>query len=196
LHDLKTVLIAPVDTESHTYRLEWSANDRYAVYLDGDLLIRGRISTDFEGLQEPEIIRDVKAKKPNNWVDEPYLENKALLEKLEKMDKWIADPEQKMPVGANPHTWTPNRILNPDYLELELRADEMMANPKYRGSWEAPLIRNPKFVSASPTRHLLPEEIIAVGVEFKVKTPGLHIDNIYLSDEKSEVPLDSRRVLQ
>ena len=57
MHNLERAIIAPVDNEQHTYRLDWdSENDYYQIVEDGKVLSYGHISQDFSGFADiPEI---------------------------------------------------------------------------------------------------------------------------------------------
>ena len=52
-HELGRRVAAPVDKNQHTYRLNWaSKEDSYTIVQDGELLVEGTISEDFDGFYE------------------------------------------------------------------------------------------------------------------------------------------------
>lgn len=73
-------------------------------------------------------------------------------------------------------------IVNPEYIELELLAEERLANPNFQGKWQAPLIRNPKY-RYSPEWSNLYEDIVAVGLQFRHENQGVHFDNVLLEND-------------
>jgi len=129
----KSDITAPEDEFTHSYVLIVHPDDTYDIRVDGKSEASGKLKDDWE-FEKPKRIQDPKAKKPSDWVDN------------ELMD----DPDDKKPSDWDDE---PEKIVDPDATKPEDWDDEedgtweapLIDNPKYKGQWKPKRIKNPQY---------------------------------------------------
>jgi len=107
------------DDKTHLYTLVVKPDNTYEVLIDQASVAKGSIAEDFDILP-PKEIKDPKASKPADWVDQ----------------KTIPDPSDQKPEGWDD---IPAQMADPDATKPDDWDDEL------DGEWEAPMIDNPEF---------------------------------------------------
>lgn len=94
---LNKVLPIQNTTSKVKYELVWTAT-HYSILIDGQETFKGLIADDF-GIpgSNQEFIDDPHAKKPDYWVDNPFLIDAEVLKQLETTPEMIDDPTQSRP---------------------------------------------------------------------------------------------------
>jgi calreticulin len=185
-HLIKKEIKAETDEFTHLYTLILSPNNTYRVEIDGAEVASGSLKEDWDMLP-PKEIKDPKASKPADWVDE----------------KTIPDPEDKKPEGwddipkeipdpaaVKPEDWDDDLdgewerpvIANPEYKgEWQPR---MIENPAYKGEWVHPLVPNPDYYD-DDTLYLF-EHNKYIGIEIWQVKSGTIFDNFLVTDDLAE----------
>ena len=106
------------DTYTHMYTLKLNPDNTYEIEIDGESKAKGTLEADFPFLADKRI-KDPKAKKPSDWVDEETIDDPED-SKPEDWDqpKTIPDADDKKPDDWDDDTdgdWEPKQIDNPDY---------------------------------------------------------------------------------
>lgn len=187
-HEGKNMLIkknvdCETDTLSHVYTFVLSANNSFRILTDMKEKASGSIFDEWDFLK-PKNIPDPEAKKPEDWVDEEFMDDPEdkKPEGHDDIPKEIVDPEAKKPEDWNDEEdgeWEAPLIPNPDY-----KGDwkpKRIKNPGYKGKWKAPLIANPEYVD-KPEAYKLPV-LNYVGIEIWQVKAGTIFDNILVTDD-------------
>jgi len=146
-HLIKHNINAETDEDRHLYTLVVHPDQTYEVLVDNEERKSGSLLDDWDFLP-PKKIKDPKASKPEDWVDEaeiPDPEDKKP-EGWDDIPAQIVDPEAEKPEDWDDELdgeWEAPLIDNPDY-QGEWKP-KMIPNPDYKGPWEHPLIDNPDY---------------------------------------------------
>lgn len=181
-HLLKKNVPCETDQTTHLYTVILHPDNTYEIQVDEKEVAKGNLSEDWD-LLKPKQIKDPKASKPSDWVD----------------DAQIDDPEDHKPEG---HDDVPATIADPDATKPDDWDDELdgeweaptisnpafkgawkakrISNPAFKGAWEHPLIDNPDYVEDANL--YLHEDIGAVGFELWQVKAGTIFDNILVAD--------------
>ncbi|CAI5517260.1 unnamed protein product [Closterium sp. Naga37s-1] len=187
-HEGKNMLIkknveCETDTLSHVYTFILSPNNTYKILIDNVEKSGGDIFAEWDFLK-PRQIPDKSVKKPEDWVDDEYMDDP----EDKKPDGWddiaaeIVDPEAKKPEDWNDEDdgeWEAPLIPNPEY-KGEWKP-KRIKNPAYKGKWKPPMIDNPDFVE-KPEAYRLPPLRYA-GFEIWQVKAGSIFDNILVTDD-------------
>jgi len=180
-----------VDTASHQYRLVLHPDNRFDVFVDNRGVRNGRLEDFFPFLKEPRTIPDPDASKPEDWVDEMYMDDPESVkpEGYDDLPHEIPDPDASKPadwVDDEDGEWEPPMIDNPDYHGPWY--PEQIRNPDYKGQWEHPMIDNPAFVPNDSLYNVCTEEnpCTHVGFELWQVTAGTLFDDIIITDDEFE----------
>jgi len=129
----KTDVSCPDDEFTHTYVLVVNPDETFEIHVDGKSEGSGNSKDDWD-FEKPKTIKDPKAKKPSDWVDNEYMDD---------------------PTDTKPSDWDnePERIVDPDATKPEDWDDEedgaweapLIDNPKYKGEWKPKRIKNPDY---------------------------------------------------
>jgi len=174
------------DKLTHFYTLIVKPTQEYEVLIDNESVQKGNLVDDWEFLP-PKKVKDPKASKPSDWVDEAEIadpEDKKP-EGYDSLPATIADPEAKKPEDWDDEldgTWEAPQIANPEY-KGEWKP-KMIPNPSYKGPWEHPLIDNPEYNEDAEIYAY--ENIGAVGCEIWQVKSGTVFDNILVTDDIAE----------
>lgn len=185
-HLVKKDIKCETDEFTHLYTLIVHPDNTYEVLIDQKSVAKGSIKEDFDILP-PKEIKDPKASKPSDWVDE----------------KTIPDPEDKKPEGWDD---IPAEIVDPDAQKPEDWDDEldgeweapMIDNPEYKGEWKPKMIPNPEY-KGEWIHPMIPnpdyyddDNLYAydsnkyVGIEIWQVKAGTIFDNIIITDSIEE----------
>ncbi|KAI6176720.1 Calreticulin family protein [Aphelenchoides bicaudatus] len=162
------------DRKSHLFTLKLRKDNSYEVQVDMNTLYSGNMLNDLvPSSQPPTQIADPSDKKPADWSEEEYMDDKTatkpedwdenapaeiLDEDATKPSDWleeeellVPDPEAEKPADWDDDMdgfWEPKMINNP---KCEGRSGcgawkkPMKANPNYKGKWTPPRIKNPDY---------------------------------------------------
>jgi len=174
------------DEWTHLYTLVVKSDNTYHVSIDGKEVQTGSLKEDF-GILLPKQIKDPKASKPSDWVD-----NKMMADPEDKKPegwddtpKEVADPDATKPSDWDDELdgeWESPMIDNPEY-KGEWRA-KMIENPAYKGEWVHPLVDNPDFKD-DDTLYAFKDNKF-VGFEIWQVKAGTIFDNIIVTDDQAE----------
>jgi len=185
-HLIKNEIKCETDQFTHLYTLILHPDNTYEVKIDGTSVSSGSLKENWDMLP-PKEIKDPKASKPADWVDE----------------KMIPDPEDKKPQGwddipkeipdptaTKPEDWDDEldgewerpTISNPDY-KGEWKP-KLIDNPAYKGEWVHPMIPNPDYYDDNEL-YLYPSNAF-VGIEIWQVKSGTIFDNILVTDDVAE----------
>lgn len=173
------------DVHTHLYRLVVKPDNTYKVLIDGEVVEKGDIESDWNILP-PKTIKDPEAKKPEDWDDRPKIDD-VDDKKPEDWDKpeFIPDPEATKPEDWDDEMdgeWEPAQINNPEY-KGEWKPKQI-DNPNYKGPWVHPEIPNPEY---KPDPNLyLQKEVCAVGFDLWQVKSGTIFDNVLITDSETE----------
>ncbi|KAH7636402.1 calreticulin-like protein [Dermatophagoides farinae] len=164
------------DVHTHLYRLVVKPDNTYKVLIDGEVVEKGELESDWNFLP-PKTIKDPDAKKPEDWDDRPKIDDPED-KKPEDWDKpeFIPDPEATKPEDWDDEMdgeWEPPQINNPEY-KGEWKPKQI-DNPSYKGPWVHPEIPNPEY-KADPQLYLQ-KEICAAGFDLWQVKSGTIFDN-------------------
>lgn len=166
------------DAHTHLYTLVLKPDNTYKVYLDLKEKSSGSLHQHWNFPNKSS--DDPADKKPGDWVDVKKINDP----KQKKPDDWVEeerhrDPEAKVPEEWDEEedgTWEAPMIKNPKYKGEW--STTMIDNPDYKGEWVAKQIENPAYV-ADVYAH---EDIGAVGFELWTVNEGSIFDNILVCD--------------
>jgi len=185
-HLIKNDIKCETDQFTHLYTLILHPDNTYDVKIDGTSVSSGSLKEHWDMLP-PKEIKDPKASKPSDWVDE----------------KLIPDPEDKKPQGwddipreipdpaaTKPEDWDDEldgewerpTIANPEY-KGEWKP-KMIDNPAYKGEWIHPMVPNPDYYEDNEL-YLYPSNAF-VGIEIWQVKAGTIFDNILVTDDVAE----------
>lgn len=173
------------DVHTHLYRLVIKPDNTYKVLIDGEVVEKGELESDWS-LLPPKTIKDPDAKKPEDWDDRPKIDD-ADDKKPEDWDKpeFIPDPEATKPEDWDDEMdgeWEPPQINNPEY-KGEWKPKQI-DNPAYKGPWVHPEIPNPDY--KSDKNLYLQKEVCAVGFDLWQVKSGTIFDNVLITDSEAE----------
>jgi calreticulin len=155
-HLIKKEIKPETDEKTHIYTLIVNPDNTYEVQIDLKTVQTGSLYDDWDMLQ-PKIIKDPKAKKPEDWDEREE----------------IPDPSDKKPDGYDD---IPKQIVDPDAKKPEDWDDES------DGEWEAPDIENPDFVDDKELYNVVKDNGL-VGFELWQVKAGTIFDNILVCDD-------------
>jgi len=141
-HHLKNPPSVPdtSDKKSHVYTLVIHSNNAFEVFIDKTSKVKGSLLEDFDPPLIPaEEIDDPEDTKPSDWVDNPKIPDP----EASKPEDWDEDAPRMIvdPTASKPDGW-----LDDEPLQV---ADPGASQPEDwdeddDGTWEAPIIDNPK----------------------------------------------------
>jgi len=185
-HLIKKDIKAETDEATHLYTLILHPDNTYEVLIDSAEVAKGSLKEDWDILP-PKEIKDPKASKPSDWVDE-----KMMVDPTDKkpagwddIPKEIADPQATKPEDWDDELdgeWERPTIANPDY-KGEWQA-KMIENPAYKGEWVHPMIPNPDYYE-DKTLYLFESNKYVAFELWQVKS-GTIFDNIIVTDDVEE----------
>jgi calreticulin len=182
-HLVKKEIRTETDEFSHLYTLILHPNNEYEVLIDGKEAQKGNLKEDFDMLL-PKEIKDPKASKPSDWVDEKMIADPT----DKKPEGWddipaeIADPEAKKPEDWDDELdgeWEAPTIDNPEYKGEW--SPKLIENPAYKGEWVHPVVPNPDYVDDDSL--YLYNSNAGVGFELWQVKSGTIFDNILVADD-------------
>jgi len=185
-HLIKKSITPKKDQLSHLYTLVLSPDNSYEVLIDQESAQKGKIEEDWDILP-PKKIKDPKASKPADWVDEAKIADPTDVKPVgwDDTPATIIDKDAKKPEDWDDEldgSWEPPTIANPEY-KGEWKP-KMIDNPAYKGPWIHPEIDNPDY-SANPNLYAY-NDFGWVGVDVWQVKAGTIFDNIILTDSLEE----------
>lgn len=203
----------PIDVYNHLYTLIVRPNNTFSILVDNTEIRNGSLFFDFEPpLLEPYEIDDLDDKKPDDWVDVPYVVDTSVKkpdnwddrktipdpEKLQPPKGWILDEEPMIhkndndpnsPLIPNPKCkigcgkYQPPEIENPNFNGKW--KPKLKENPKYKGEWKPKKIKNPfYFIDLHP--HNFPP-FTGIGFEMWHVNREIAFKNILIADDEAAV---------
>jgi calreticulin len=195
---LQKKLHCEMDKATHLYTLIVRPDNTYEYHIDGLMSDHGTLGEHFEALLPPKLVSNSSAKKPKNWVDDPFTPEALdpTLKEANNQPKYIPDPTKQKPEKWNAEedgVWEPPLIPNPRWRAGS--EPRMVRNPKYKGPWKAGLVRNPEYSEerakslyqqCNPCEH--------IGFELWQVDAGTVFDDILITDSEDELMEETRRV--
>jgi len=183
------------DVYTHVYRLSIKPDNTYKVYIDGEVVEKGDLETDWNFLA-PKKVKDPNAKKPEDWDDRAKIPDPND-KKPEDWDQpeYIPDPAATKPEDWDDEMdgeWEPPQINNPAF-KGEWKPKEI-DNPDYKGAWVHPEIDNPEYVPDDKLYHH--KEICAVGLDLWQVKAGTIFDNILIGDSEEEADAEASKIME
>jgi calreticulin len=178
---------AKTDLLTHVYTLIVNPDNTYSVEIDGTEVESGSLADDWDFFDVPRQIKDPEQSKPNDWHEEPMMEDPED-EKPEDYDditQTIVDPEAVMPEDWDEEEdgeWEAPIIPNPEYKGPW--SPKMIPDPLYKGTWEHPLIDNPDFEMDESIGQY--ESFGSIGIDVWQVKSGTIFDNIIITDSVEE----------
>jgi len=174
------------DEFTHLYTLVLNPDNTYEIQIDGKEVAKGSLKEDWD-LLLPKEIKDPKASKPSDWVDEKQIPDPSdkKPEGWDDIPKDISDPSATKPEDWDDELdgeWERPLINNPEY-KGEWQP-KLVENPEYKGEWVHPLVPNPDYVDDSNL--YLYESNKFVGFEIWQVKSGTIFDNILVTDDSAE----------
>jgi len=175
------------DEFTHTYVLIVNPDDTYDIRIDGKSEASGNLKDEWD-FEKPKTIKDPKAKKPSDWVDNEHMDDPD----DKKPSDWDDEPEKIVdPDATKPEdwddeedgTWEAPLIDNPKY-KGEWKP-KRIKNPEYKGAWVHPEIDNPDYVAAHDVYKRGP--LAFVGIEIWQVKAGTIFSDFIVSDNVAEV---------
>jgi calreticulin len=185
-HLIKKEISCETDEFTHLYTLTVKSDNTYTVQIDGKEVAKGSLKEDWDILP-PKEIKDPKASKPSDWVDEKMIADPT----DKKPEGWDDTPKEiPDPAATKPEDWDDEldgewerpMIPNPDYKGEW--SPKMIENPAYKGEWVHPMIPNPDFKDDDAL--YLYESNKYVGIEVWQVKSGTIFDNILITDDEAE----------
>jgi calreticulin len=185
-HLIKKEIKAESDEFTHLYTLILHPDNTYKVEIDGTEVASGSLAEDWD-LLPPKEIKDPKASKPADWVDEKLIPdpNDKKPEGWDDIPKEIPDPAATKPEDWDDELdgeWERPLIANPEYKGEW--TPKMIDNPAYKGEWVHPLVPNPDYYEDSNL--YLYESNKYVGFDIWQVKAGTIFDNIIVTDDIAE----------
>jgi len=185
-HLIKKDIKAETDQFTHLYTLILHPDNTYEVQIDGAEVAKGSLKEDWDMLPAKEI-KDPKASKPSDWVDEKTIPDPTdkKPEGWDDISKEIPDPAATKPEDWDDELdgeWERPHIPNPEY-KGEWKP-KMIDNPAYKGEWIHPMVANPEF--ADDDNLYLFEHNKYVGIEVWQVKAGTIFDNVIVTDDVAE----------
>jgi len=185
-HLIKKEIRCETDTFTHLYTLILNPDNTYEVRIDGAEVASGSLKEDWDMLP-PKEIKDPKASKPSNWVDEKMIADPTdkKPEDWDDIPKEIADPAATKPDDWDDELdgeWEKPMIPNPDYKgEWQPR---MIENPEYQGEWIHPMVPNPDYYEDDNLYLYTSNKFVGIEV-WQVKS-GTIFDHFLVTDDLAE----------
>jgi len=185
-HLINKEIKAESDEFTHLYTLILHPDNTYKVEIDGTEAASGSLKEDWDMLPAKEI-KDPKASKPADWVDEKMIADPT----DKKPEGWDDTPKEiPDPAATKPEDWDDEldgewerpMIANPDF-KGEWQP-KMIDNPAYKGEWVHPMVPNPDFYDDENL--YLFEHNKFVGFELWQVMAGTIFDNILITDDLAE----------
>merc|ERR1711948_138233 len=166
---------------SHLYRMALKPDNTVRVEIDEEKIYEGSIKEDWEVLA-PKEISDPEDKKPSDWVDDSMIddpEDKKPADWVE--EKRIVDSEAKKPDDWDDEEdgeWEAPMKDNPEF------KGERIANPAYKGFWEAKKIANPEYEDDDSVYKY--SDFGFIGFDLWQVKGGTIFDNVMITDDVAE----------
>jgi len=185
-HLIKKQITAKKDQLYHLYTLILNADNTYEVLVDQESVQKGKIEEDWDILP-PKMIKDPKASKPTDWVDEAKIADPTDVKPAgwDDVPATIVDKDATKPADWDDEldgAWEAPTIANPEY-KGEWKA-KLIDNPAYKGPWIHPEVANPEY---APNPNLYAYDdfgFVAVDV-WQVKA-GTIYDNVFIASTVEE----------
>jgi calreticulin len=192
-HLVKKTVKVETDKLSHQYTLVVRPDNTYEVLIDGTSVEKGPIEDDFDILP-PKTIKDPKASKPSDWVDEATIPDPTDVKPAgyDDVPAKIVDPAAKKPEDWDDEedgVWEAPQIDNPDYKGPWVQ--KRITNPDYKGPWIHPEISNPEY-APNPELYNVCTNCAAVGFELWQVKSGTIFDDIIVADSLADVDAFSK----
>lgn len=185
------------DQMTHQYTLILKPDNTYEVLIDNEKVESGKLEEDWDFIP-PKKIPDPNAKKPDDWIEDPRMDDPTDTKPAGKIDiksslssiffgiDWdqpqhIPDPDAVKPSDWDDDidgTWEAPTIDNPKF-KGEWKARQIN-NPNYQGPWLHPEIDNPDYFEDKNL--YLFKNIGAVGFDLWQVKAGTIFDNILITD--------------
>lgn len=210
----RTSFDLPIDIYNHLYTLIIRPNNTFSVLVDNVEVKNGSLFFDFEPpLLEPREIDDINDKKPDDWVDVPYVVDTSVKkpedwddretipdpEKLQPPEGWLSNEEEMIhsdpndknsPLKLNPKClsvgcgqYKPPQIPNPNFKGKW--KPKLKANPAYKGEWKPRKIKNPYyFIDMHP--HNFPA-FTGIGFEIWHVNREISFQNILIANDEDAI---------
>jgi len=185
-HLIKKDVKCESDELTHLYTLILRPDNTYEIQIDEKEVAKGSLKEDWD-LLLPKEIKDPKASKPEDWVDEKQIPDPSDHKPTgwDDIPKEIPDSSASKPEDWDDELdgeWERPLINNAEYKgEWQPR---MIENPAYKGEWVHPLIPNPDFVDDNNL--YLYGSNKYVGFEIWQVKAGTIFDNILITDDAAE----------
>ncbi|KAJ3096489.1 hypothetical protein HDU97_005871 [Phlyctochytrium planicorne] len=173
------------DQLTHQYTLIIKPDQTYQVLLDDKEEAAGSLLEDWD-LLPPKKIKDPKASKPADWVDNakiPDPEDKKP-EGYDDIPEYIPDPDASKPEDWDDEMdgeWESPKIKNPDFKGTW--KPKLIDNPEYKGEWIHPEIDNPEYIE---DKEIYRFKNAHVGFDLWQVKAGTIFDNIIVTDSIEE----------
>jgi len=181
---LKKHIDTTADHLTHMYTFIIKPDQTYQILIDNEEKASGHFYDDWDYL-EPKMIPDPKIKKPDDWVDNEFIDdpNDKRPEGLDVIPRYIPDPESVKPDDwdeIEDGMWIPVLKENPEFQEWYPKT---IRNPAYMGEWIHPKIENPDYYEDD---EIYVQEHAYIGFEFYQANAGTLFDNIIITDSLEE----------
>jgi calreticulin len=185
-HLIKKEIKAETDQFTHLYTLKLHPDNTYEVDIDGTEVSKGSLKEDWDMLP-PKEIKDPKASKPSDWVDEKMIPDPTDKKPAgwDDIPKEIPDPAATKPEDWDDELdgeWERPVISNPEYKGEW--SPKMIENPEYKGEWVHPLVPNPDYYDDDNLYLYESNKYVAFEI-WQVKS-GTIFDNILITDDEDE----------
>jgi len=175
------------DRLSHRYTLIVRPDNTFETQIDGVKDISGSLYDKFDFLL-PKKIKDPKASKPSDWVDEAEIPDASDVKPAgyDDIPRTIPDASKKKPEDWDDEedgAWEPPTIANPDFKEW---VQKKIPNPAYKGPWVHPEIDNPEFVDDKAIYNVCKDGCTGVGFELWQVQAGTIFDDVFVGDSVAD----------
>ncbi|KAJ3223161.1 hypothetical protein HK099_001463 [Clydaea vesicula] len=191
---IKKDIKAETDQLTHLYTFVLNPDKTFKVLIDNKEVRGGKILDEFD-LLPPKFIKDPKAKKPTDWIDEELIDdpNSTKPEGYDDIPETIVDPDSTKPEDWDDEEdgeWEQPRIPNPDYAGPWKPAQ--IKNPDYKGPWIHPDIDNPDYKEDNTIGNY---EIGYIGFDLWQVKSGSIFDDILITDSEAEAKEHAEKVV-
>jgi len=185
-HLIKREVKCETDDKTHLYTLIVKPDNTYEVLIDQSSVAQGSIKEDFDILPPTEI-KDPKASKPSDWVDEKNIPDPTDKKPAgwDDIPAQIVDPDAKKPDDWDDELdgeWEAPTIENPEYKGEW--SPKQISNPEYKGEWVHPMIPNPEYFDDDKIYAY--KSNAGVGFEIWQVKSGTIFDNVIVTDDIAE----------
>jgi len=185
-HLIKKDVKCESDEFTHLYTLYLRPDNTYEIHIDGKEVAKGNLKEDWDMLL-PKEIKDPKASKPEDWVDDKQIPdpNDKKPEGWDDIPKEISDPSASKPEDWDDELdgeWERPLINNPEF-KGEWQP-KMIENPEYKGEWVHPMVPNPDYFDDNTLYSFGSNSY--VGFEIWQVKAGTIFDNILITDDPAE----------